>query len=255
MSSLDDLTDFSFAPPPEESPENPKPLWRRVGKWLFRMAAAVLILAFLTILLLRWVNPPTTSFMLQRQFDSWQNGEELEIRHRWVGWDRISPALKMAAITSEDQRFAYHWGLDVNSIQKAIQEYERGEDLRGASTITQQVAKNLFLWPEPSYVRKGIEACLALLIELLWSKERILEVYLNIAEFGNGIYGAEAAAVAFFNTTAEGLSRWQSALMVTALPAPRRYNLANPSQYMIERRTWILKYMELLGQSHYLQKL
>jgi monofunctional biosynthetic peptidoglycan transglycosylase len=193
--------------------------------------------------------------MLQRQFEVWQNGENLELQYRWEDWENISPQIKMAAISSEDQGFATHWGLDFNSIQKAIDEYERGEGLRGASTITQQTAKNLFLWPGQSYLRKGIETYFTLLIELLWSKERILEVYLNVVEFGDGIYGVQAAAQHYFNTTSADLSKWQSAFMVTALPAPKRYNLADPSEYMLERSAWVMRYMDYLGNSYYLNKL
>lgn len=205
--------------------------------------------------MLRWVNPPTSSFMQQRQVEIWNNDEDLQIQQQWISWNDISPHLKMAAIASEDQRFATHWGLDLISINEAIDDYEDGEDLRGASTITQQVAKNLFLWQQQSYIRKGIEAYFALLIEMLWSKERILEVYLNTAEFGNGVYGVEAAANVYFDTSAGQISKYNSALMSTALPAPRRYNLANPSEYMFDRSQWVIRFMDLLGNSHYLDRL
>lgn len=226
-----------------------------VGLAIAGTLATLVALSVFIILMHRWINPPTSSFMMQRQYTAWWNDELLELRHTWADWKEISPHIKMAAITSEDQSFATHWGLDLGSIQKAIDEYERGQDLRGASTITQQVAKNLFLWSGQSFIRKGIEAYLALIIELLWPKERILEVYLNIVEFGNGIYGVEAAAQRYFNTDAARLSKYQSALMVTALPAPKRYNLDRPSSYMFERRNWVLRYMDLLGNSHYLKKL
>jgi len=145
--------------------------------------------------------------------------------------------------------------LDMDAIEQAIDEHQRGESLRGASTITQQTAKNLFLWPGQSFVRKGIEAYFALLMEGLLSKKRILEIYLNIAEFGNGVYGVKAASDIYFNTEPADLDMMQSALMVTALPSPRRYNLADPSPYMIERRNWILQYMFYLGNTDYLKKL
>jgi monofunctional biosynthetic peptidoglycan transglycosylase len=228
---------------------------RQAACWFLYLAGTFFTVSILLVLFLRWVNPPTSSFMLQRQFESWQNEENLKLQYQWVDWEAISAEIKMAAITSEDQGFATHWWLDLNSIQKAIDEYERGEDLRGASTITQQTAKNLFLWAGQSYLRKAIETYCALLMELLWSKERILEVYLNIVEFGDGIYGVHAAAHHYFDTTPANLSKWQSALMVTALPAPKRYDLANPSNYMLKRRTWVLQYMEFLGDSHYLNKL
>lgn len=221
-----------------------------------RIIGAAILFSIIAVFLLRWINPQTTMFMMQRSVKAWFNGEEnFELHYDWTDSEEISSHIKMAAITSEDQNFAYHWGIDLSSIQKALDEYDRGDDLRGASTITQQTAKNLFLWPGQSYFRKGIEAYLALLIELFWSKKRILEVYLNIAEFGNGVYGVQAAASRYFHTTPSALSRAESALMVTALPAPRRYNLASPSGYMLERRNWVLRYMDLLGNSHYLDKL
>lgn len=228
---------------------------KTIGTRLAVTLATFVTISVFVILMLRWINPSTSSFMQQRQYTAWGEQEPLELRHEWTNWEQISPHIKMAVITSEDQSFATHWGLDLSSIQKAIDEYERGQDLRGASTITQQVAKNLFLWPGQSFIRKGVEAYLALVIELLWPKQRILEVYLNIIEFGDGIYGVQAAAERFFNTDAARLSKYQSALMVTALPAPKRYNLDRPSPYMFDRRNWVIRYMDLLGNSHYLQRL
>lgn len=228
---------------------------RRTLHWLLRLVILFFAVTIFAVVLLRWINPPTSSFIMQRQLEAWWNEEDVTIQYQWTNWKNISTPIKIAAITSEDQNFANHWGLDINSIQKAINEYERGKDLRGASTITQQVAKNLFLWSGQSYLRKGIEAYFAIIIELLWPKKRILEVYLNIVEFGDGIYGVQAAGQHFFDTTAAGLSKWQSSLMVTALPAPKRYNLANPSQYMLKRRTWVLRYMDFLGNAHHLNQL
>ena len=227
---------------------------------IIKIIAAVFVVLFslsLTVVfLLKWVNPPTSSFMLQRQLSAeWNNEDTFSLSYSWTDWEHISPYVKVAAITSEDQRFAEHWGLDVTAIQDAIEEHQKGEDLRGASTITQQVAKNLFLWSGQSFIRKGIEAYFALIIELFWSKKRILEVYLNIAEFGNGIYGVKAASNTYFNTEPENLDMLQCALMVTALPSPRRYNLADPSPYMINRRNWILQYMFYLGNTDYLKRL
>lgn len=228
-------------------------------KWLLKIAAAVLgtfiLYSLLAVALLCFINPPTTSFMLQHQYKNWSEGDAAEIAYDWRGWKSIDPSIKMAAITSEDQRFAEHWGVDLSAVQKAVDEYEKGQGLRGASTITQQTAKNLFLWPGQSYLRKGMEAYLAMLMELCWGKQRILEVYLNIVEFGEGTYGVEAAAQRYFDMSASELSAWESSLMATALPAPKRYNLANPSQYMLHRRSWILKYMDLLGTHQYLNRL
>lgn len=229
----------------------------RTGFKLFVSAClAFIYISILFVLLLKWVNPPTTSFMLQREINAeWDNKDDFNIKYDWSDWDDISPYVKVAAVTSEDQRFAEHWGLDIIAIQEAIEEHEGGKSLRGASTITQQVAKNLFLWPGQSFIRKGLEAGFAVTIELFWTKKRILEVYLNIVEFGDGIYGVKAASETYFKTSPKNLDMMQSALMVTALPSPRRYNLANPSHYMKERRNWILQYMFYLGNADYLQKL
>lgn len=208
------------------------------------------------VLAFRWINPPISSYMLQQQYvGTAANENGIEISQEWVAWQDISDYAKLAAITSEDQRFPFHYGFDLEAIEQAIDESQRGEQLRGASTITQQVAKNLFLWQGRSFIRKGIEAYFTLLIELFWSKERILEMYLNIAEFGPGVFGIESAAERYFNTSAHSLSMTQSALMMTALPSPKRYNLSDPSPYMIERRNWILRYMFLLGNTSYLDNL
>lgn len=236
--------------------ENKKERFQKIIRWALKILGYFIACSVVIVLLLRWINPPTTAFMMQRSVTAWWNDEEnFKLYQSWTDRDQISWHIKMAAIASEDQNFANHWGIDFGSVQKALEEYDRGQKLRGASTITQQTAKNLFLWPGQSYIRKGIEAYFALIMELLWSKERILEIYLNIAEFGDGVYGVQAAAQRYFNTTPANLSKAQSALMVTALPAPRRYNLAHPSSYMIGRRNWVMQYMTLLGNSYYLQRL
>ncbi len=235
---------------------NIKSTFFTVLRWFGKVLLAFIIISFLAVLGLRWINPPTSSFMLQRQWHAfWNNEEQFELRYDWANWENISWTAKVAAITSEDQRFAEHWGIDLEQVQKAIEESKRGENLRGASTITQQTAKNMFLWPGQNFIRKGVEAYFTLIMELLWPKKRILEVYLNIAEFGNGIYGVEAASNRYFNTIPARLSKPQSALMVTALPSPRRYNLANPSPYMYRRQQWNLQYMNYLGNESYLNKI
>lgn len=254
---------------PQSDPEN-KPLqqdqsetknkFRRYThlllKWIGLFLVACFVLSVVMVVGLRWINPPTSSFMVQRHIEAWWNNEDdFELEYEWTDWEEISDYAKVAAITSEDQRFADHWGIDMEQVEKAIEENRKGKNLRGASTITQQTAKNLFLWPGQNFIRKGIEAYFALLLELLWPKQRILEVYLNIAEFGNGIYGVQAASNRYFNTSADRLSMIQSALMVTALPSPRKYNLANPSSYMIRRRNWNLQYMHYLGNRSYLKRL
>jgi monofunctional biosynthetic peptidoglycan transglycosylase len=251
MTNTDDLNQVSHISPEVEI-KPIKEIVTNIARWIFRLIVLLLAISVLSVLLFRWVNPPTTSFMLQRQ---WSADGDLELHYQWTDWQDISPHIKMAAIASEDQSFASHWGIDLKSVQQAIREYEHGRGLRGASTITQQVAKNLYLWADQSYIRKGIEAYFAVLIELFWPKQRILEIYLNIVEFGDGVYGVQAAAQRYLNTTAANLSKWQSAFMVTALPAPKRYNLDNPSEYMLERSAWVIRYMDLLGNSYYLEKL
>ncbi len=219
------------------------------------MVGAFLYWTVVITLLLKWINPPTSSFMVQAEAIAWWNNEDIALTYEWADWDRISPYVKVAAITSEDQNFPRHWGFDFGAIEKALEDHQKGRGLRGASTITQQVAKNLFLWPAESFIRKGIEAYLTLLIELFWTKKRILEVYLNIAQFGNGVFGVQAASKTYFQTSADELNMIQSSLMITALPSPRRYNLGDPSPYMIERRNWILVQMLYLGNTRYLDKL
>lgn len=244
---------------PQEQ-RDPKTYLRKRGqsflKWTGLIIAGFFLASILSVISLRWINPPRSSFMIQRQIEAWWHNEEnFELHYEWTDWDNISGYTKIAAITAEDQRFAEHWGIDMEQVKKAIKENKRGEDLRGASTITQQTAKNLYLWPAQNYFRKGLEAYFAVLMELFWPKKRILEMYLNIAEFGNGIYGVKAASARYFNTSPANLSMSQSALLVTALPNPRRYNLANPSGYMIRRRNWNLQYMMYLGNRSYLKRL
>jgi len=207
-----------------------------------------LLLTVIPILVLRWVDPPTSAFMLQKKFNAWWNNQEsFYIRHKWVNWEKISPHAPLAVVAAEDQKFPSHWGFDRQAITEAWQERVEGIRVRGASTISQQVAKNLFLWPGKNFVRKGIEAYFTLLIEILWPKQRILEVYLNIAEFGNGIYGVAAAGKIFFEKTPNRLSRRECALMAAVLPNPSRLHISRPSSYVLSRSEWILQEMTRLN--------
>ena len=176
------------------------------------------------------------------------------IRHRWIGWESISTPMRLAVVAAEDQKFPHHWGFDFDSIADAVQHQGAKGRLRGASTITQQVARNLFLWPGRSYVRKGLEAYFTVLLELLWSKRRILEVYLNIAEFGDGTYGVFAASQTFFGKRPSELQRQDAALLAAVLPNPARLHVRNPSAYVRERAGWIEEQMAQLGSAH-LQRL
>jgi monofunctional glycosyltransferase len=208
------------------------------------------------VLALRWVRPPTTAFMVEARAEH-STGRELPYRteYDWVDLEHISSNAAIAVVASEDQQFPFHQGFDVNSIRESVRASAAGRKLRGASTISQQVAKNLFLWNGHSFVRKGLEAWLTVLIEALWPKERILEMYLNIVEFGRGIYGVEAAAHRFYHKPAARLSASESALLAAVLPNPIRFRVDKPSAYVLSRRDWILGQMRSLGGPAYLKAL
>jgi len=227
-------------------------VWRALG---FVTAGFVAACA-LAVLLFRWVPVPLTSFMLQDLIAAFLSQQKDHgFAHDWVAWADISPNAAVAVVASEDQKFAYHLGFDVESIDKALRDAQRGRRLRGASTISQQVAKNLFLWPGQSWVRKGLEVWFTLLIEALWPKQRILEVYLNSAEFGRGVWGVEAASLRFFGKPARRLSRQEAALLAAVLPNPKRFRVDAPSGYVRQRQAWILGQMSALGGSAYLDAL
>ncbi len=207
-----------------------------------------LLLTVIPILVLRWVDPPTSAFMLQKKFNAWWNDQDrFQVRYHWVNWEKISSHAPLAVVAAEDQKFPSHWGFDQQAITEAWQERVEGIRVRGASTISQQVAKNLFLWPGKSFIRKGIEAYFTLLIEMIWPKQRILEVYLNIAEFGNGIYGVDAASKVFFGKAPNRLKRRECALMAAVLPSPKRLHIDRPSDYVLSRTEWILQEMTRLN--------
>jgi monofunctional glycosyltransferase len=213
--------------------------------WLVLACVAASVLA---VAALRWINPPFTAFMAEAQIAAWTSRDSNYVsRHSWVDLDQISPNLPLAVVASEDQKFPEHWGFDVAAIEKAYALNQHSHKVRGASTISQQVAKNLFLWSGRSYFRKGLEAYFTLLIEGLWPKRRILEVYLNIAEFGYGTYGAEAASQRFFRKPATRLTRGDAAVLAAVLPNPERLSAAAPTRYVQQRREWILGQMQALG--------
>lgn len=199
-----------------------------------------------TMLVLRFVNPPTWSMKIQRALDP-PAGYPAVARHKWRDIDRIPPAVQLAVIASEDQNFPHHHGIDLDAIQKAIGEAEDGKGLRGASTITQQTVKNLFLWPQKGWSRKIVEGGMALLLELLWDKRRILEVYLNIVEFGPGVYGVSAASQYWYRRPLDRLSVDQAARLAAILPNPWRYRAEPPTAYVAERAAWIERQMDKLG--------
>jgi monofunctional glycosyltransferase len=226
--------------------------WLRV---IGLLVLAFLLVSVLPVLLLRWWDPPGSAFMLEARVAAWRAHERYETQYQWVPLERISPHAALAVIASEDQQFPFHAGFDVESIRAAVRASEHGKRLRGASTISQQVAKNLFLWSGRSLVRKGLEAWLTVLIESLWPKERILEIYLNIVELGPGVFGVQAAAEQFFHRSAAHLTREQAALFAAVLPNPHRLHVARPSAYVLERRDWILDQMRRLGGPAYLETL
>jgi len=208
------------------------------------------------VVLLRWVNPPTTAFMIRDRASALFSGDDgYEFRHEWRDWGQISKQAALAVVAAEDQRFARHLGFDFKQIDKALEDRERGRRVRGASTISQQVAKNLFLWPGQSWFRKGLEAGLTVLIELAWSKQRILEVYLNVAEFGRGTWGVQAASQRFFRKDAARLNRSEAALLAAVLPAPKRYRADQPGPYVRKRQAWIERQMVALGGTTYVSGL
>jgi monofunctional glycosyltransferase len=215
-----------------------------------RLVAALAILSVLPVLILRWVPAYTSAFMLEREVGLLAHGSDPRLRHHWTSWAEISPATKLAVVASEDQNFPHHFGFDFRAIRRAEERNEEGHRLHGASTITQQVARNLFLWPGRSWLRKGLEAYYAVLLEVFWPKRRILEMYLNVCELGDGTYGVGAAASEYFDEAPSRLTRHQAALLAAVLPSPRRLHANHPSAYVEERASWIEGQMDRLGADY-----
>jgi monofunctional biosynthetic peptidoglycan transglycosylase len=228
---------------------------RRIVRWLAIAAGAWIALSVFAVTTMRFVHPVTSAFMVERRISALVSGERgFSLQYRWTPWDRVSKQLPIALVAAEDQKFPFHHGFDVEAIQDAIADAEEGDRLRGASTISQQVAKNLFLWSGRSFVRKGLEAYFTVLIEALWPKRRILEVYVNIAEFGDGIYGAGAASERFFRKTPAELDARESALLAAVLPNPRRLRVDHPTGYVARRADWIERQAAQLGGPAYLPR-
>ncbi len=221
-------------------------MWHNLGHKVLAAVAACIGTLLLLIFLLRWIAVPTSAFMLAHLLTGKRPAYE------WVPLARMSPALPIAAVASEDQRFPDHWGFDFKSIADALQDRQRGEGLRGASTISQQVAKNLFLWSGRSWMRKGCEAALTVVIEVCWPKKRILEVYLNVAQFGPDLFGVAAASRRYFGIAPSRVTPRQAALLMAVLPNPDRYSLSPPTPYIRQRAAEIQKQVHLLGGPAYL---
>lgn len=226
----------------------------RLLRLLALALACWLSVTVLAVLVLRFVPPWTSAVMMERSVGALLHGErDFRLRQRWVPWNQVSPYVPLAMVAGEDQKFPLHHGFDFDAIQDAMDAADDGRRLRGASTISQQTAKNLFLWNGRSFVRKGLEAYFTVLIEALWPKQRILEVYMNIAELGDGIYGVGAASDAFFQQAPSRLAPAQAARLAAVLPNPRRFRVDRPSGYVMSRASWIQRQMEQLGGPGYLQ--
>jgi monofunctional biosynthetic peptidoglycan transglycosylase len=221
-------------------------------RWLWRLClllAGIVLLSLVLILPLRWFNPPTSAFMLQ------DDSDRSPLLQQWSDWNELGTAPALAVVAAEDQKFAEHFGFDVESIARSLETADAGGSLRGASSISQQVAKNLYLGPGLSFLRKGLEAWLPLFLEVCLPKRRILEIYLNIAEFGPGIYGAEAASRYFFDKPAAKASDAEAALLAAVLPNPIRLRVDAPSPYVRERQSWILSQVLRLRRENWISRL
>lgn len=222
---------------------------RRWGRRLLYVALGVLALSFAVVMPLRWVDPVSSAFMLADE------SGVTPLEFEWVEWSKLGTSAPLAVVASEDQRFADHFGLDLKAIQRAVDEKGDRGYLRGASTISQQTAKNLFLWPGRSFARKGLEAWLTVVLELSLPKRRILEIYLNIAEFGPGIYGVGAASRHYFGTIPAQLSDRDAALLAAVLPNPKQLRVDQPSEYVRERQAWVITQISRLRREAWLTRI
>ena len=226
-------------------------LWRL----LWRGALGFVVLSVALVLLFRFVPPPGSMVMVERKVQSWINSEPIDIQRQWRSWENLSSNAKLAVISAEDQRFPQHRGFDFVEMRRAWEASRDGERLRGASTLSQQTAKNVFLWSGRSWVRKGLEAWFTLLIETLWGKQRILEVYLNVAEWDTGVFGLEAAANHYFGASGSALTERQASLLAAILPNPRNRSASRPDAQVERRSQWIRQQMRNLGGTSYLERL
>ena len=222
-------------------------IFRTLFKKLLWVVGGLLLFSVVLVVSLNFIDPPVWAWKLHRQIMPPEN-YPVHIKHQWVQWDKISNNMRLAVIASEDQLFTQHSGFDFKSIMDALDANTQGKQIRGASTISQQTAKNLFLWPSKSFLRKGIEAWFTGLMELMLNKQRILELYLNLVEFGPGIFGVEAASQHYYHKSAQSLSILEAARLASVLPNPYRFHVNKPSKYTLQRIKWIEKQMRQLGQ-------
>lgn len=222
-------------------------MFKRILRFFVKLFFWFILITVCWVLLYKWVPVPATPLMVIRTAHQLQHTEEKQWKHQWVPLEKISKNLQLAVICSEDQKFTRHHGFDVKAIEKVIDNYSADERLRGASTISQQTAKNVFLWPQRSWVRKGFEVYFTFLVESLWSKSRIMEVYLNSIEMGNGIYGAQAASQYWFHKDASALSKYEAAAIAAILPNPLKMKADPATPYIQKRKEWILRQMGYYG--------
>ena len=224
---------------------------RKIFRWIWKATLWFIALSILSVIIFKWVPVPITPLMMTRAIDNKMEGKDMILSHDWEPIENISPNLQKAVIASEDGNFLKHNGFDFKAMQKAFKNNQKGKRLKGGSTISQQTAKNVFLWQGRSYLRKGLEAYFTVLIELIWGKERIMEVYLNSIEMGNGVYGAEAAAQHWYRKSAVDLTKKEAAGIAAILPNPRKYKATNSSSYIERRKGKIVRVMNQIGKIDY----
>ncbi len=224
---------------------------KKISRWLWKAFLWFLGLSILTVIIFKWVPIPITPLMITRSIENKFDGNDAILSHDWVPLEEVSPNLQKAVIASEDGNFLKHSGFDFAAMQKAFKNNQKGKRLKGGSTISQQTAKNVFLWQGRSYVRKGLEAYFTVLIELIWGKERIMEVYLNSIEMGNGVYGAQEASRVWYQTAAINLTKRQAAGIAAILPNPRKFKASNSSSYIERRKDRIMRNMRHIGKLEY----
>lgn len=224
-----------------------KEFFKKFWRFTWKAAMWFLIISIASVILFRWLPIPVTPLMLIRCAEQKMDGKEMKLKKDWVPFEEISPSLQLAVVCSEDQNFINHSGFDFKAIEKAMDYNATHKKQRGASTISQQTAKNVFLWSGRSWIRKGFEVYFVFLIETIWSKERIMEVYLNVIEIGDGVYGAQAASKSFFKKDAKNLTKSEAALIAAVLPNPLKFSVAKPTAYTRYRQNWILRQMGFWG--------
>jgi monofunctional biosynthetic peptidoglycan transglycosylase len=224
---------------------------RKIFRWIWKATLWFIGLSILSVIIFKWVPVPITPLMITRAVENKLEGKDALLTHDWVSIENISPNLQKAVIASEDGNFLKHNGFDFKAMQKAFKNNQKGKRLKGGSTISQQTAKNVFLWQGRSYIRKGLEAYFTVLIELIWGKERIMEVYLNSIEMGNGVYGAESGARHWYRKSASDLTKKEAAGIAAILPNPRKYKATNSSSYIQRRKGKIVRVMNQIGKIDY----